>query len=363
MRLSNPPLLILVFLLLVAATATTTTTTTTEKICLDLTSMVEGASIEVLRLVVKEKGGATEEDYVIDLTKKKVFPDKHESANSLEVSQSESEEKFEVESMPCGGSITKRCGIIELPQTYGPGLDCTWTFNTDEPLVYKFDTFDMPGRGDELFIKNEKTTSKPEEDQLSKGDTINFKSGDLSDGKTKFKITFKKVGDEDPQVDPNSCKPFYFEWDEGTVASETNRKIPRRMMDDIGPTMDDSGKKVPRIFRYAGENRIPGTIGKPSAYSNEGLIIQQKKARSTPFNYFVIGQQAWQWFDTKKDPKKTIKADTCPYAFPEWNFKGKKYTNMKAVEATAEQLEADGACEPQQLFAVDPQTGGTTSTK
>ena len=49
----------------------------------------------------------------------------------------------------------------------------------------------------------------------------------------------------------------------------------------------------------------------------------------------------------KKDSnkEKSIKADTCPYAFPEWNFKGKKYTNMKAVEATAEQLEADGACD------------------
>ena len=138
-----------------------------------------------------------------------------------------------------------------------------------------------------------KTTSKPEKKTPEKGDTIKFESGDLSDGETKFKMTFKKVGTEDPKVDPNSCKPFYFEWDEGTVASKTDRKIPRRMMDDIGPTID-SGKKVPRIFRYVGENRIPGTIGTPegnppSAYINDGLIIQQKKARSTPFNYFVIG--------------------------------------------------------------------------
>ena len=93
--------------------------------------------------MVKEKKGATEEEYVIDLTKKKVFPDKHESVNSLEVSDAESEEKFEMESMPCGGSITKRCGIIELPQTYGPGLDCTWTFDPDEPVEYKFDTFEV----------------------------------------------------------------------------------------------------------------------------------------------------------------------------------------------------------------------------
>ena len=141
MRLSYPSLFISAFLLVDAAT-TTTTTTTTEKLCLDLTSMVEGATIEVLRLVVKEKG-ATEEEYVIDLTKKKVFPNKHESANSLEVSLTESEEKFEVESMPCGGSITKHCGIIELPQTYGPGLDCTWTFNPDDPIEYNFDTFEV----------------------------------------------------------------------------------------------------------------------------------------------------------------------------------------------------------------------------
>jgi len=301
------------------------------------------------------------------LTEKKVFPKTHESANSLEVSHTESEEKFEVKSMPCGGSITKHCGIIELPQTYGPGLDCTWTFNHEEPIEYKFDDLKV-GKGDEFSIKGVKTTSKPEETKPEKGDTIKFASGDLSDGKSKFKITFKKVGAEDPEPDPNSCKPFYFEWDEGTVASETDRKIPRRMMDDIGPTIDDNGKKVPRIFRYAGPNRIPGTIGKPSAYSNEGLIIQQKKARSTPFNYFVIGQQAWQWFDTKKDKTKSIKADTCPYKFAEWNFKGKKYKNMKAKEASADQLEADGSCEPQQLFAVDPaaetagSNGGTGST-
>merc|ERR1711963_544321 len=96
-----PSLFIFLFLL-----ADVTAATTTEKLCIDLTSMVEGAPIEVLRLVVKEKG-ATEEEYVIDLQKKKVFPNTHESANSLEVSHAESEEKFEVESMPCGGTIAK----------------------------------------------------------------------------------------------------------------------------------------------------------------------------------------------------------------------------------------------------------------
>ena len=41
---------------------------------------------------------------------------------------------------------------------------------------------------------------------------------------------------------------------------------------------------------------------------------------------------------------------------------------MKAKEASADQLEADGSCEPQQLFAVDPaaetagSNGGTGST-
>ena len=115
---------------------------TTKKLCLDLTSMVEGATIEVVRLVVKEKMGTTEEKYVIDLTKQKVYPNRHNSVNSLNVSNAEMEEEmFEVESMPCGGSITKHCGIIELPQNYGPGLDCTWTFNHEQPIEYKFEVF------------------------------------------------------------------------------------------------------------------------------------------------------------------------------------------------------------------------------
>ena len=102
---------------------------------------MEGTSIEVVRLVVKE---GTEEEYVIDLKKREVFPQKYESANNLTVSHSEKpEETFEVKKMACGGIITKSCGIIELPKTYGPGLDCTWTFNAAEPVEYKFDTFDV----------------------------------------------------------------------------------------------------------------------------------------------------------------------------------------------------------------------------
>ena len=102
---------------------------------------MEGTSIEVVRLVVKE---GTEEEYVIDLKKKEVFPQKYESANNLTVSHSEKpEETFEVKKMACGGIITKSCGIIELPKTYGPGLDCTWTFNAAEPVEYKFDTFEV----------------------------------------------------------------------------------------------------------------------------------------------------------------------------------------------------------------------------
>jgi len=49
--------------------------------------MVSGAELEVLRLVVKEKS-PTEDQYVIDLIKKKVFAKKHESANVMEVSLS-----------------------------------------------------------------------------------------------------------------------------------------------------------------------------------------------------------------------------------------------------------------------------------
>ena len=114
--------------------------------------MVSGAELEVLRLVVKEKS-PTEDQYVIDLIKKKVFAKKHESANVMEVSLSGDKNKpFEVVPQTCGSSITKPCGIIELPATYGPGLDCTWTFAVDEPIEYSFDTFEV-SRGAFFVLK------------------------------------------------------------------------------------------------------------------------------------------------------------------------------------------------------------------
>ena len=70
-------------------------------------------------------------------------------------------------------------------------------------------------------------------------------------------------------------------------------------------------------------------------------------------------QQAWQWF---KEEDKAIKEKTCPTEYPEWHFKGKTYKNMQAKEATAEQLEADGSCEPMQLFEVKLPAESTTST-
>merc|ERR1712013_609200 len=239
---------------------------TTKKLCLDLTSAVEGTSIEVVRLVVKE---GTEEEYVIDLKKREVFPQKYESANNLTVSHSEKpEETFEVKKMACGGIITKLCGIIELPKTYGPGLDCTWTFNAAEPVEYKFDTFDISKQGDEFWINDIAKTSKPEGEnlELQTGNTIRFKSGDTSDGNTKFKMTFKKKGEDDPKTDPNNCK---------------------------------------------------------------------------------------QWF---KEEDKAIKDKTCPYEYPVWHFKGKTYEKMQAREATVEELEADGKCEPEEFFAVETPT-------
>ena len=178
-----------------------------------------------------------------------------------------------------------------------PVLVCQFVQASDNVLKYEIcslliisQSHFQIGEGDELLIKDVKITSQHHsKTPLERGNTIKFQSGHLSDGQTKFKIWIKKVGEEYPQVDPNGCKPFYFEWDEGSVEPETDRKIPRRMMDEIGPTTDDSGKKFPRIFRYAGPNTIPGTVGEPSAYVNEGLIIQQRKARSTAFNYFAIG--------------------------------------------------------------------------
>ena len=151
--------------------------------------------------------------------------------------------------------------------------------------------FQISKQGDEFWINNVAKSSKPEGEnlELQTGNTIRFKSGDTSDGNTKFKMTFKKKGDEDPKTDPNNCKPFTFDWDKDSVASEEARRIPRRMMDDIGPTFDDKGKKVHRIFRYLGPNKLKGVEGKPSAYYNGDVILQQKKSSRTKFNYFVIG--------------------------------------------------------------------------
>ena len=151
--------------------------------------------------------------------------------------------------------------------------------------------FQISKQGDGFWINNAAKTSKPEGEnlELQTGNTIRFKSGDTSDGNTKFKMTFKKKGDEDPKTDPNNCKPFTFDWDKDSVASEEARMIPRRMMDDIGPTFDDKGNKVHRIFRYLGPNKLQGVEGKPSAYYNGDVILQQKKSTRTKFNYFVIG--------------------------------------------------------------------------
>merc|ERR1712071_272013 len=184
----------------------------------------------------------------------------------------------------------------------------------EEPIEYKFDTFKMEGHADELFIDNSKTTTKQE-------------------------------STDDPKIDPNKCKPFCFEWDETFVRTEANKKIPSRMMDDIGPKIE-AGKKVPRIFRYAGPSSKSNVAG-CSTYVNEGLVIQQVKSSRVADNYFIIGQQAWQMFDTED---KAIKKEICPYKYKEWNFKGTKYPNMAAREATKEELEADGACDPQPLF-------------
>ena len=147
--------------------------------------------------------------------------------------------------------------------------------------------FQMEGHSDELFIDNSKTTTKPEKAQLTTGKQIKFVASDVSDGKTEFKISFKKEGTDDPKIDPNKCKPFCFEWDETFVRTEANKKIPSRMMDDIGPKIE-AGKKVPRIFRYAGPSSKSKVAG-CSTYVNEGLVIQQVKSSRVPDNYFIIG--------------------------------------------------------------------------
>ena len=75
----------------------------------------------------------------------------------------------------------------------------------------------MDGEGDKLSIKGVQQTTKPEEGQLVTGGEIKFEAGAVSDGETEFKISFKKEGAKYPEIDPNNCKPFYFEWDEDYI--------------------------------------------------------------------------------------------------------------------------------------------------
>ena len=119
---------------------------TTETITLSLTSKDSKATLKIAKIVVEETKGGKTEEYVIDMTERKVFlGNKHESLNDLEVFDNTADDKFEVEAMECGAVIDKSCGFIELPATYQPGMDCTWTLPQElkGEMEYKFDAFEV----------------------------------------------------------------------------------------------------------------------------------------------------------------------------------------------------------------------------
>ena len=104
-----------------------------------LTSKDPDATIELKKLIVSEKKGGKEVDeYIIDLTEKRVFLDKDpQSRNQLDVEKSSDASLFTVDSMSCGGKINAACGYIQLPQNYHPGLVCEWTI-TDMKEAYTY---------------------------------------------------------------------------------------------------------------------------------------------------------------------------------------------------------------------------------
>ena len=111
-------------------------------LCFQLTSKDKDATLEILKVIVREKKGGKEVDeYIIDMSENKVFKDNNpESMNQIEVEKSSEEGLFEVEDMKCGGEISKACGHIQLPANYHPGLQCLWTFtDVGEAFAYTID--------------------------------------------------------------------------------------------------------------------------------------------------------------------------------------------------------------------------------
>ena len=87
---------------------------TTETITLSLTSKDSKAKLKIVKIVVEETKDGKTEEYVIDMTERKVFlGNKHEILNDLEVFQ--------------------------------PGMDCTWTLpeKLEVEIEYKFDAFEV----------------------------------------------------------------------------------------------------------------------------------------------------------------------------------------------------------------------------
>ena len=140
-------LLLLLPLIMSSSSDTASDPGTTETISLSLTNKDSKATIKITKIIVKETKDGKTDEYVIDMTERKVFlGNDHKSLNDLEVMDNTQAEKFEVEKMECGAQIIDSCGFIELPANYQPGLDCTWTIpvaKSGVEMEYKFDAFEV----------------------------------------------------------------------------------------------------------------------------------------------------------------------------------------------------------------------------
>eukprot|EP00091_Calanus_sinicus_P005625 TRINITY_DN16089_c0_g1_i1.p1 TRINITY_DN16089_c0_g1~~TRINITY_DN16089_c0_g1_i1.p1 ORF type:complete len:134 (+),score=41.84 TRINITY_DN16089_c0_g1_i1:764-1165(+) len=123
---------------------------------------------------------------------------------------------------------------------------------------------------------------------------------------------------------------------------------------------DDIGEGV---FMFKETKKVNGKD--TSVYYNEETDIQIEQMKSKlkwTGNFWKIGDQAWQMFTHKKDPrwndKQNITETSCPTDFAGWTFKGNFQKEMKAKEMSAEEAEKQGACLPKDYWK-----GDNTETK
>lgn len=263
------------------------------------------------------------DEYIIDLTEKRVFLDKDpQSRNQLDVEKSSDASLFTVDSMSCGGHISAPCGYIQLPPNYHPGLVCEWTItNMKEAYAYSIDplTVDVYDK----FIVNGKAIKSgegktPTDVPAGSSTTIKFESEINSKGKSKMKFSFKKQTVETkqkPQGANGKCCPFYFKEDtlEG-LPTPTKRKL---------------GGKA--IFEFEKMEDVRGT--QIEAFSRKGIRIFQEFHKSG--NFWSIPR-----LGVFQNLEKGAKVK-CPTERKGWEFSSGKIAAMQAVCATKAELEAD----------------------